>query len=59
MRLAEYKLVLQCELCFRAEFLVAFCKLISAVVLDEVYACDVELRMLDRNCLVDLLESEA
>ena len=59
MRLAEYQLVLQCELCIRAEFLVALCKLVCAVVLDEVYACDVELRVLDRNCLVDLLQSEA
>ena len=59
MRLAEYQLVLQSKLCIRAEFLIALCELIVAVVLDEVYACDVELRMLDRNCLVDLLKSEA
>ena len=31
----------------------------GAVVLDEVYCCDVELRMLDLILLVDLFESEA
>ena len=59
MRLAEYQLVLQSELSLRAEYLIIFCKLVFAVVLDEVYACDVKLRMLDRNSLVDFLKSEA
>ena len=59
MRLAEYQLVLQSELGLRAVCLIVFCKLIFAVVLDEVYACDVELRMLDRNSFVDLLQSKA
>ena len=59
MRLAEYQLVLQSELSLRAEYLIIFCKLVFAVVLDEIYACDIELRVLDRNSPVDFLESEA
>ena len=59
MCFAEYQLVLQCKLSLRAVCLVVCSKLIIAVVLDEVYACDVELRMLDLEFLVDLLQSEA
>ena len=59
LELAEYQLVLQSELGIRAELLVVLCELISAVVFDEVYACNVELRMLDLELLVDLKKGEA